>query len=130
MLQTFLVLALFVFIFVAVVVLVVIHFVYRGIRRLREAREEEFYRQEWQKEQKERNPFDKDYFKSAGSNATQGRSAGSRQSGRQTETKNTATDRKTTAGSGGVTVIDDRDAEDRRKIFDHQDGDYVEFEEV
>ena len=45
----------------------------------------------------------------------------------KTDNKNTA--RRTTTSSG-VTIIDDRDSEEKRKIFDHSDGEYVEFEEV
>jgi hypothetical protein len=45
----------------------------------------------------------------------------------QAEKESTA--RKTTTSSG-VTIIDGRDQEDKRKIFDHNDGEYVEFEEV
>ena len=64
---------------------------------------------------RDKNPFGDDYFKGTGEQ-------------QQTEKQNTA--RKTTTTSSGVTIIDDRDSEDKRKIFDHSDGEYVEFEEV
>ena len=134
---------------IAIIVMLVINFTYRGVKKLRQEMEDNYYRNQKQKEQKERNPFGDDYFKSSKGGRRQSRtqaqyeqreqtkrdknpfgddyfkSTQQEQSKQQAEKKDTA--RKTTTSSG-VTIIDDRDQE--RKIFDHSDGEYVEFEEV
>ena len=134
---------------IAIIVMVVINFTYKSVKKLREEVEDNYYRNQKQKEQKERNPFGDDYFKSSKGGRRQSRtqaqyeqreqpkrdknpfgddyfkSTQQEQSKQQAEKKDTA--RKTTTSSG-VTIIDDRDQE--RKIFDHSDGEYVEFEEV
>ena len=134
---------------IAIIVMLVINFTYRGVKKLRQEVEDNYYRNQKQKEQKERNPFGDDYFKSSKGGRRQSRtqaqyeqreqtkrdknpfgddyfkSTQQEQSKQQAEKKDTA--RKTTTSSG-VTIIDDRDQE--RKIFDHSDGEYVEFEEV
>ena len=105
---------------IAVIVMLVINFTYRSIKKLRQEAEDNYYRKYEQREQarrEQRNSFGDDYFKS-----TQ-----QEQPRQQADKKDTA--RKTTTSSG-VTIIDDRDTEDKRKIFDHSDGEYVEFEEV
>jgi len=134
---------------IAIIVMLVINFTYRGVRKLRQEVEDNYYRNQKQKEQKEKNPFGDDYFKSSKGGRRQSRTqaqyeqreqpkreknpfgddyfkgAQQEQPKQQAEKKDTA--RKTTTSSG-VTIIDDRDQE--RKIFDHSDGEYVEFEEV
>ena len=134
---------------IAIIVMLVINFTYRSVKKLRQEVEDNYYRSQKQKEQKERNPFGDDYFKSSKGGRRQSRtqaqyeqreqtkrdknpfgddyfkSTQQEQSKQQAEKKDTA--RKTTTSSG-VTIIDDRDQE--RKIFDHSDGEYVEFEEV
>ena len=134
---------------IAIIVMLVINFTYRGVRKLRQEVEDNYYRNQKQKEQKEKNPFGDDYFKSSKGGRRQSRtqaqyeqreqtkrdknpfgddyfkSTQQEQSKQQAEKKDTA--RKTTTSSG-VTIIDGRDQE--RKIFDHSDGEYVEFEEV
>ena len=133
---------------IAIIVMLVINFTYRGVRKLRQEVEDNYYRNQKQKEQKEKNPFGDDYFKSSKGGRRQSRTqaqyeqreqpkrenpfgddyfkgAQQEQSKQEAEKKGTA--RKTTTSSG-VTIIDDRDQE--RKIFDHSDGEYVEFEEV
>ena len=133
---------------IAIIVMLVINFTYRGVRKLRQEVEDNYYRNQKQKEQKEKNPFGDDYFKSSKGGRRQSRtqaqyeqreqpkrenpfgddyfkSRQQEQSKQEAEKKDTA--RKTTTSSG-VTIIDDRDQE--RKIFDHSDGEYVEFEEV
>ena len=102
----------------AIIILVVINFTYKGVRQMRKAVEDQFELHQKRKEQKEKNPFCDDYFKSADS--------GSQHQSYQTHTKKTTT-RKTTTSSG-VTIIDEREAD--KKIFNHDDGEYVEFEEV
>ena len=134
---------------IAIIVMLVINFTYRSVKKLRQEVEDNYYRSQKQKEQKERNPFGDDYFKSSKGGRRQSRtqaqyeqreqpkrdknpfgddyfkSTQQEQPKQQAEKKDTA--RKTTTSSG-VTIIDDRDQE--RKIFDHSDGEYVEFEEV
>ena len=133
---------------IAIIVMLVINFTYRGVKKLRQDMEDNYYRNQKQKEQKEKNPFGDDYFKGSKSGRPKSRTqaqyeqreqpkrenpfgddyfkgAQQEQPKQQAEKKDTA--RKTTTSSG-VTIIDDRDQE--RKIFDHSDGEYVEFEEV
>ena len=134
---------------IATIVMLVINFTYRSVKKLRQEVEDNYYRNQKQKEQKEKNPFGDDYFKSSKGGRRQSRTqaqyeqreqpkreknpfgddyfkgAQQEQPKQQAEKKDTA--RKTTTSSG-VTIIDDRDQE--RKIFDHSDGEYVEFEEV
>ena len=128
---------------ITIIVMVVINFMYHNVKKLREAAEDRYYRNLKRKEQKEKNPFGDDYFKSSKKQQTKHaqqqytQSAQSRKAS-NAETVNTATQakpsqeeettaRKTTT-SDGVTIIDDRNQE--KKIFDHSDGEYVEFEEV
>ena len=133
---------------IAIIVMLVINFTYRGVKKLRQDMEDNYYRNQKQKEQKEKNPFGDDYFKGSKSGRPKSRTQAQyeqreqpkrenpfgddyfkgkqqEQPKQQAEKKDTA--RKTTTSSG-VTIIDDRDKE--RKIFDHSDGEYVEFEEV
>ena len=114
---------------IAIIVMLVINFTYRSVKKLRQEVEDNYYRNQKQKEQKEKNPFGDDYFKGSKGgrpkSRTQAQYEEREQPKQQAEKKDTA--RKTTTSSG-VTIIDDRDQE--RKIFDHSDGEYVEFEEV
>ena len=133
---------------ISIIVLLVINFTYRSVKKLRQEMEDNYYRNQKQKEQKERNPFGGDYFKGSKGGRKQSRTQAQyeqreqpkrenpfgedyfkgkqqEQPKQQAEKKDTA--RKTTTSSG-VTIIDGRDQE--RKIFDHSDGEYVEFEEV
>ena len=133
---------------IAIIVMLVINFTYRSVKKLRQEVEDNYYRNQKQKEQKEKNPFGDDYFKGSKSGRPKSRTQAQyeqreqpkrenpfgedyfkgkqqEQPKQQAEKKDTA--RKTTTSSG-VTIIDDRDQE--RKIFDHSDGEYVEFEEV
>lgn len=141
--QTIIAVVVFGLIFIAILVMVIINFTYKSIKKLREAAEESYYRHQKMKEQKEKNPFGDDYFKSSTSKNNQ-RNAREQHQYQQAKTNRTKTNdpfqtadkaaqeetaRRTTTSSG-VTIIDDRDSEDKRKIFDHSDGEYVEFEEV
>ena len=137
---------------IAVIVMLVINFTYRSIKKLRQEAEDNYYRNQKEKEQKERRPFGDDYFKGSKGGPRQSRTQAQyeqreqarreqrnpfgddyfkttqqEQPRQQADQKDTA--RKTTTSSG-VTIIDDRDTEDKRKIFDHSDGEYVEFTEV
>ena len=133
---------------ISIIVLLVINFTYRSVKKIRQEMDDNYYRNQKQKEQKERNPFGGDYFKGSKGGRRQSRTQAQyeqreqpkrenpfgedyfkgkqqEQPKQQAEKKDTA--RKTTTSSG-VTIIDSRDQE--RKIFDHSDGEYVEFEEV
>ena len=134
---------------IAIIVMVVINLMYKGVKKIREEVEDNYYRNQKIKEQKEKNPFDTEYFKGSKSGRRQSRTQAQYEQRREQamrdknpfgddyfkgkqqepnqEKKDTA--RRTTTSSG-VTIIDDRDTEDKRKIFDHSDGEYVEFEEV
>ena len=85
---------------IAIIVILVINFMYRNVKRLREDAEDFLYRRGKRNEQKERNPFGEDYFKSS-------RKPGQQQQG---------------------SIIDER--QEDKKIFDKGDDEYVEFEEV
>lgn len=118
---------LFIIIFIIIIALVILRFIYKGYRNIKEVQEEiinsggkRYSRQEYirhQREQRDKNPFGDDYFKSSDSSKKE-----------QKEEKQKTTRRTTT--SSGVTIIDDREAEEKKKIFDNTDGEYVEFEEV
>jgi hypothetical protein len=131
---------------IAIIVMVVINFTYRGVKKIRQEMEDNYYRNQKQKEQKEKNPFDDDYFKSNKGRRRQSRTQAqyeqreqpkrdknpfgddyfkSKQQEQPQDKKDTA--RKTTTSSG-VTIIDDRESD--KKIFTKDDGEYVEFEEV
>ena len=120
-------------IIISIIVMVVINFTYRGVKKLREQAEDNYYRKEKEKEQIEKHPFGKDYFKSANTKKQQtarpnkAKTEKPKEEPRKPE-KDTA--RRTVTTDSNVRVFDDREAGDKRKIFDDQDGEYVEFEEV
>ncbi|MBR5747696.1 MAG: DUF4834 family protein [Prevotella sp.] len=107
----------------AIIILVIINFTYKSIRQMRNTVEDQFELHQKRKEQKEKNPFGDDYFKSSDGPKQQRQQK--QQKGQQQADKKTA--RRTTTSSG-VTIIDEREAD--KKIFNHDDGEYVEFEEV
>ena len=115
----------------AIIVMIVINFTYKGVRKLKEEVEESYYRNQKIKEQKERNPFGDDYFKSA---STPKKPKAKKEDPKKEDRTQQQSEKEKTAQSNPegsrVTVIDDRDVEDKRKIFDHSDGEYVEFTEV
>ena len=128
---------------IAIIVMVIINFSYRSVKKMREQIEDDHYQHLKQKEQKEKHPFGKDYFKSAAPKKQQpkARPANKKQEEKPKQQeqprKQTAepefqkeTARKTVTTDGNVTIFDDRKKSDKRKIFDDQDGEYVEFEEV
>lgn len=151
MLKFFFAFIIFGLIALAIIVMVVINFTYKGVKKLREEAEDNYYRNQKMKEQKEKNPFGGDYFKGSKGGRRMSRTQaqyeqreqrsrdknpfgddyfkGNSQEQTQQQAAQKDTARKTTTSSG-VTIIDDRDQEDKRKIFDHSDGEYVEFEEV
>ena len=107
----------------AIIILIVINFTYKGVRQMRKAAQDQWELNQKRKEQKEKNPFGDDYFKSADGPRTSQKTNQTRYSQQSEKT----TTRKTTTSSG-VTIIDEREAD--KKIFSHDDGEYVEFEEV
>ena len=50
---------------ITIIVMIVINFMYHNIKKLREEVEDRYYRNLKRKEQKEKNPFGDDYFKSS-----------------------------------------------------------------
>ena len=127
--QTIIAIIVFALIFIAIIVMVIINFTYKGIKKMREAAEESYYRHQKMKEQKEKNPFGDDYFKSSTSKANQ-KNPREQHQYQQTKTKEAPqeeTARRTTTSSG-VTIIDER--QEDKKIFEKGDDEYVEFEEV
>ncbi len=122
-------------ILIAVIVMIVIYLAYKGIRKIKQEAEDNYYRSQKRKEQKEKNPFGDDYFKSASSKKQraqsqyQPRQEPFQEKVRQEQPKED-TARSTTTTSSGVTIIDDRGSDEKRKIFERSDDEYVEFEEV
>ena len=112
-------------IIIAIIVMVIINFTYRGVKKMREQMDDDRYRHMREKEHKEKHPFGKDYFKSAGPKKQQ---TTARPANKSQEEKPKPQEQP--RQQGNVTIIDDRQTGDKRKIFDDKDGEYVEFEEV
>ena len=132
--QTIIAAIVFGLILITAIIMIVIYLSYKGVRKIKQEAEENYYRNQKRKEQKEKNPFGEDYFKSASSRKQQARSQYQtrqepyQENVRQEQPKEDTARSKTT--SSGVTIIDDRSSDEKRKIFDRSDGEYVEFEEV
>ncbi len=117
----------FIVIFIAFVAAIVLFIMYKGIRNIRDVQEQfinnsekKYSRSEYirnQREQRDKNPFGKDYFKSSSTKKE------------NPKAKKETTTRRETPMNSGVTIIDDRETEEK-KIFDNSDGEYVEYEEV
>ena len=133
--QTIIAAVVFGLILIAVIVMIVIYLAYKGIRKIKQEAEDNYYRSQKRKEQKEKNPFGDDYFKSASSKKQRAKSQYQprqepfQEKVRQEQPKED-TARSTTTTSSGVTIIDDRGSDEKRKIFERSDDEYVEFEEV
>ena len=133
--QTIIAAIVFGLILIAVIVMIVIFLAYKGVRKIKQEAEDNYYRSQKRKEQKEKNPFGDDYFKSASSKKQraqsqyQPRQEPFQEKVRQEQPKED-TARSTTTTSSGVTIIDDRGSDEKRKIFERSDDEYVEFEEV
>jgi len=133
--QTIIAAIVFGLILIAVIVMIVIYLAYKGVRKIKQEAEDNYYRSQKRKEQKEKNPFGDDYFKSASSKKQraqsqyQPRQEPFQEKVRQEQPKEDAA-RSTTTTSSGVTIIDDRGSDEKRKIFERSDDEYVEFEEV
>ena len=132
--QTIIAAIVFGLILITAIIMIVIYLSYKGVRKIKQEAEENYYRNQKRKEQKEKNPFGEDYFKSASSKKQQAKphyqtyQEPYQEKVRQEQPKEDTARSKTT--SSGVTVIDDRSSDEKRKIFDRSDGEYVEFEEV
>ena len=117
---------------ITIIVMIVINFMYHNIKKLREDVEERYYRNLKRKEQKEKNPFGEDYFRSSrdskNNSNKNNKSKGANQANQSKSSQEEETTTRKTTTSDGVTSIDDRNQE--KKIFDSGDGEYVEFEEV
>ena len=133
--QTIIAVIVFGLILISVIVMIVIYLAYKGVRKIKQEAEDNYYRSQKRKEQKEKNPFGDDYFKSASSKKQraqsqyQPRQEPFQEKVRQEQPKEDAA-RSTTTTSSGVTIIDDRGSDEKRKIFERSDDEYVEFEEV
>lgn len=132
--QTIIAAIVFGLILIAVIVMIVISSAYKGVRKIKQEAEDNYYRSQKRKEQKEKNPFGDDYFKSASSKKQraqsqyQPRQEPFQEKVRQEQPKEDTA--RSTTTSGGVTIIDDRGSDEKRKIFERSDDEYVEFEEV
>jgi predicted Holliday junction resolvase-like endonuclease len=132
--QTIIAAIVFGLILIAVIVMIVIYLAYKGIRKIKQEAEDNYYRSQKRKEQKEKNPFGDDYFKSASSKKQraqsqyQPRQEPFQEKVRQEQPKEDTA--RSTTTSSGVTIIDDRGSDEKRKIFERSDDEYVEFEEV
>ena len=133
--QTIIAVIVFGLILISVIVMIVIYLAYKGVTKIKQEAEDNYYRSQKRKEQKEKNPFGDDYFKSASSKKQraqsqyQPRQEPFQEKVRQEQPKED-TARSTTTTSSGVTIIDDRGSDEKRKIFERSDDEYVEFEEV
>lgn len=132
--QTIIAVIVFGLILISVIVMIVIYLAYKGVRKIKQEAEDNYYRSQKRKEQKEKNPFGDDYFKSASSKKQraqsqyQPRQEPFQEKVRQEQPKEDTA--RSTTTSSGVTIIDDRGSDEKRKIFERSDDEYVEFEEV
>lgn len=120
-------------IIISIIVMLVINFTYKGLKKMKEEVVDDYYQHQKEKEQKEKHPFGKDYFKSASTKKNQQTGKQSNANAEKSQQKPQQEQKKTThrtAAGSNVTIINDRETSDKRKIFDDQDGEYVEFEEV
>ena len=127
---------LFALLFITIVLAILFHERVRNIKKMvqkaaeerearKQAKEDEYFKRTSTKnyrKDEEAPKFDKDYFKSKEEAPTDQP---------KQESQKKATTRRTTTTDSGVTIIDDRgDHKTDRKIFNDNEGEYVEFEEV
>jgi len=110
--------------FVLVIAIVALQFIRRGIQKFRRAMtgdldDEETFRRMADKHYRGKDDpeFDKDYFKG-------------RSSSRGSQGQERTAQRTTTTTAEGVTIIDDRTQAERKKIFEKDEGEYVDYQEV
>ena len=122
--KLFLYVIIFLLIFLAAIVMLLLNYMRRGIRHFHKVvtgdyDDEETFRRMAEKHYREKTgtyDFAKDYFKSKSSGSDG--AASQEQATRRTTTQE------------GVTIIDDRARSQKKKIFNDDEGEYVEFEEV
>ena len=122
--KLFLYVIIFLLIFLAAIVMLLLNYMRRGIRHFHKVvtgdyDDEETFRRMAEKHYREKkgtHDFAKDYFKSKSSGSDG--AASQEQATRRTTTQE------------GVTIIDDRARSQKKKIFNDDEGEYVEFEEV
>ena len=110
---------------VAAVLLVALYYLRKGYRFIKrmtngEMTEEEFERlskKNYRRRDQDNLKFDKDYFKGTSSKGS-----------RRPESNSSY--RTTTTTAEGVTIIDDRPQQERQKIFEAGEGEYVDYEVV
>ena len=127
----FLLLIAFLFVLASLSMTLFLWKVRRRVHKLRDAMEnslndEAFQRMAdknyWRKKAAQGPSFDEDYFKGDPNSWRRKHQQRQQQQGQQT--------RRTTQTSSGVTIIDDRDPNTRdKKIFTHDEGEYVDFKE-
>ena len=143
--KTFVAVVVFGLIILAIIVMLVINFSYKGIKKIKQEAEEKYYRNQRIKEQKEKNPFGEDYFKSATptKKSQPKKSQPKKEKPRKEEPKKEQPKKEQPqpqaepdntilreADGSTVTIINEREPEDKRKIIDNSDGEYVKCEEV
>lgn len=73
--------------------------------------------------------FSKDYFKGSGTQQNQNGTAQQKWRQQREQQKAQQEQRRTTHTNDGVTIIDERSTDERRKIFTKDEGEYVDFTE-
>ena len=119
---------LFLLLFVAVVGLVALYYIRKGILRFRQHLTGD-YDEETFKRMSDKNyrgngegpKFDKDYFKGSGTRR--------KQESATYQQKNKQQPRQATTTAEGTTSIDERSMGNKRKIFEDNEGEYVDFVE-
>lgn len=119
---------LFLLLFVAVVGLVALYYIRKGILRFRQHLTGD-YDEETFKRMSDKNyrgngegpKFDKDYFKGSGTRR--------KQESATYQQKNKQQPRQATTTAEGTTIIDERSMGNKRKIFEDNEGEYVDFVE-
>jgi flagellar biosynthesis/type III secretory pathway M-ring protein FliF/YscJ len=130
--------------FIIIVLAILFHERVRNIRKVlkqaadarearRQAKEDEYFKRTSTKNYKKDDTpkFKDDYFKSVDNQAeTKDKKQETKKGSEQRRYEETTT-RRTVETGDGVTIIDDRgNQKSDRKIFDDNEGEYVEFEEV
>lgn len=123
-----------IFVILLAVAMLILHFLRRGVKNLQDAaqramEDEEAFKRMSDKHYRHRKSsgaaFDEDYFKT-----TKSQSAGCSDSfDSQYDTAKEQSQARTTTTSEGVTIIDERSRNERKKIFADNEGEYVTFTE-
>ena len=120
----------FLLVFLGIIVLVILHYILKAVRRFRkivtgDIDDEEVFRRMADKHYRGKSgdpQFDKDYFKGSGTRRKANSTSGN--------TQQSARQGHTTTTDDGVIIIDNRQpGQASRKIFNDNEGEYVEFTE-